>query len=259
VVDVDLPVDIRAEIDRRVATVERIRVREVEFRRPGLHGAGGRRPMGAVLTELIDDQPAGGAVMFVAPNERLFSNHVRLLANALVQDPELASAASATILQYGESPVHGIHDIIDFSQTVPTQPVGFARFILRTAAIDPDFRLALPYVDRKVFAVLTGSNPPRQLIPSTVVLDALTEFPSGAWSEAQENAVIADFCPESLRRQTGFIAALPHIHVPQVRVRLLARIARKLVNRRWLAGQLRAIRKRGLAARLQVLRRKLTS
>jgi len=259
VVDVDLPAELRAEIRQRVATLARMQIREVEFRRPGLHGASGRRPMGAVLAELIDSQPAEGAVMFVAPNERLFSNHVRILANALVHDPELASAASASILQYGESPVHGIHDIIDFSQTVAMQPVGFARFILRTAAIDPDFRLALPYVDRKVFAVLTGSRAPRQLIPSTVVVDALKEFPAGSWNEAQENAVIADYSPESLRRLTGFIAPLPHIHVPQVRVRLVARVFRKMVNRRWLAGQLRAIRKRGLAARLQVLRRKLAS
>jgi len=257
----DLTTEDKAEIEQRLAAFTshaRLVVREASFERSGLHGVATRRPLGAVMNELLEGVPTDGAFMFVAPNETLFSNHVRVVANALVQDPTLDSVAASVILQYGTSPIHGIHDIIDFTHIDSRQPHGFARFLFRSAGIDSQIGIALPYLDRKVMAVLSGAQPPKQLVPSTVVIDALQEFPSGPWSEAQENAVLADFCPPVFRRQTGFIALLPGIHVPQTRTRLLVRVVRKLMNRRWVIGQFRALRQRGLAARLQVLKRKLS-
>ncbi|MEH3086248.1 MAG: glycosyltransferase family 1 protein [Xylophilus ampelinus] len=259
VVDCTLQDSRRQEIERRIAAVPRLGLREINYARHGLHGASTHRPLGAILAELLESLPPEGGVMFVAPNERLYSNHVRVLSNTLVCRPEANSAASAAILQHGDSPVHGIHDIINFTHWDASQPNGLARFLFRVAAIDPHINIALPYLDRKSVVALLGSQETVQVPPATVVIDALKEFPIGEWNEAYENAVIVDFCPTAFHRQTGFISLLPGVHIPpQERARLYLRIGRKLFNRRWIEAQLRAIQKQGLRARLKVLRRKLS-
>lgn len=217
-----------------------------------------RRRVGEVLAEILERTSEADAVVFVAPNEKIFSNHLRVLAGSLARNPEKNCAATAVILKHGQQPIHSIHERIDFRHLNPFGPNGYARFIFRVSMLPKDLKLALPYLDRKALVVLAGENEICQELPSTVVIDIENEFPGGPWNEGEENAVISDFSPGAFAVYTGYETMLPPLppHAPPVTsaAGVSLRISQVL---RQLAAQALALRRQGLAARLRALKRKL--
>jgi hypothetical protein len=228
----------------------------VDFFRYGIHPElKVRRRLGDVIHELLKLAQESDAFMLVAPNERLFSNHLAVLAGALQRDPTVHCAATAAVLVDGGTPVHTVHETLDFGHVNRQGPCGYARFIFRTNAIPQDIGVALPYLDGRPLAVMVGANSIAQQLPASVSIDLRSEYPPRAWDDAAENEVIRDFSPHAFvissgRRVFPSLPGLPSVGpVTQPLSRLL--------NRRWIGAQLHAIRKQGLSARLQVLRRKL--
>lgn len=187
-----------------------IRLLEVDFFEYGIHREiRNRKKMGAVIADLLNRDTQTDAVMFVAPNEKIFSNHLKVLAGSLARNPEQNCAATSAILIRKDQTVHDVHERIDFRQIDTSQPIGFARFIFRTAALPDDLIIALPYLDRKAMAVLVGDSGVLPEIPSTVLLFVEHEFPSGIWDEAQENEIISSFSPAAFKVSTGHEIILP--------------------------------------------------
>lgn len=214
-----------------------------------------RRKLGAVIADVLRKTQHVDAVVFVAPNEEIFSNHLQVLAGSLIRNPDINCVATAAIIKHGNSSVHGIHERLDFGFLDPATPNGYARFIFRIAALPADLDIALPYLDRKSLAIMVGDNTIRQEIPSTLVIDIAQEFPSGPWDEGQENELIADFSPKSFTIYTGFTRDLPSL---QPRTTAPARPPPyPRLSWRWLSHQVRALRADGLLARLKVLKTRL--
>jgi hypothetical protein len=213
-----------------------------------------RRLTGEVISEILEKPSEADAVVFVAPNEKIFSNHLQVLAGSLARNPEKNCAATSAILMHGHLPIHGIHERIDFRQLDPAAPIGYARFIFRIAGLPDDLKLALPYLDRKAMAVLVGDNSISQEIPSTVVIDIENEFPSGPWDEGQENNLIASFTPNSFSVSTGHEIILPPLSSATHAANMPWRITQMV---RWIVGQTQAVHRHGLRARIESLKRKL--
>lgn len=241
-----------------------IDVLEIDFFTYGINkGIKTRRRIGAIVADVLETTSQADAVVFVAPNEKIFSNHVQVLAGSLARNPDKNCAATSAILLHGDQPVHGVHEKIDFRQLDPRAPIGYARFIFRVSALSDDLNLALPYLDRKAMAILVGESGILPEIPSTVLLYVDHEFPSGHWDEGQENELISSFCPAAFAISTGHEIILPSLSLAAPSLGGIAASSSwriiKLLRWRWIVAQARLIRNHGLAARLNVLKRKLKS
>lgn len=187
---------------------------EIELRLTEFHvhdGAGkilSSRPLGRIIGDAIRRAGHADAVVFVAPNETIFSDHLRVLVCCLRRNPEQACAATAATLKGTGEPSKQVHDKIDFWQFDgmgrigfdSTEAIGFARFMFRLSALPADFEIALPYLDRFALAALIGPAELECELPATVVIDTQEEFPCqpfDAAAAAQEIAVIRDYCPEA--------------------------------------------------------------
>ena len=217
-----------------------------------------RLNMGKVIADVLKLTLQADAVVFVAPNEKIFSNHLQVLAGSLMRNPHTNCAATAVILNHIDQPVHSVHERIDFSQFNPAFPIGFARFIYRFSALPEDLNLALPYLDRKTMAVLAGDNIITQELPSTVIIDLTNEFPSGPWDEGKENNLIASFSPNAFAISTGHEIILPPLTPAPTQIVMASHIIKQL-SWNWIVAQANALRRHGLSARLEVLKRKLKS
>jgi hypothetical protein len=173
-----------------------------------------KRKVGAVISDILNMRLPADAVVFVAPNEKIFSNHIQVLAGSLIRNPEKKCAATSVILSCGNKSIHGVHEAINFRQFDTNTPMGYARFIFRVVGMPKDYDLALPYLDRKSMAILAGEDGICSEIPSTVILYLDHEFPSGLWDEGQENNLIASFSPKAFTMSTGHEIVLPNLSLP---------------------------------------------
>lgn len=214
-----------------------------------------RRRLGAVITEVMRRNPPADAVVFVAPNEKIFSNHLQVLAGSLTRNQDKKCVATSAILKNGMQPIHGIHERIDFRQLDAAAPIGYARFMFRVSALSEDLHLALPYVDRKAMAVLLEGGNIVQVAPSTVVINTEREFPCGPWDEGQENELISSFCPEVFAISTGFEIILPPLSLSAAPEPTEQRLFVQFPL--WIVNQARELRRQGLAARIMALKKKL--
>lgn len=212
--------------------------------------------MGAIIAEILALTLQADAVVFVAPNEKLFSNHLQVLAGSLMRDPHTNCAATAAILKQGDQPIHSVHERINFQQFDPSYPIGYARFIFRVSTLPKDLKLALPYLDRKTMAILVGDTAITQELHSTVIIDVTTEFPSGPWDEDQENNLIESFSPNAFTISTGHEIILPPLQHPSTQNFVASPITKRL-SWNWIVAQINALRVHGLSARIKVLKRKL--
>ncbi|MDQ7978066.1 glycosyltransferase family 1 protein [Paraburkholderia sp. SARCC-3016] len=213
------------------------------------------RNLGAVLHDILPVAKSFDAVTFVGPNEALFGNHLNVLAASMLSDSRRHCVASATIVENGDAPVHGISEHIEFGYFLPDAPIGLGRFMFRTSSIASDIGIALPHLHRKALAALVGSSEIHQEIPSTVVIDAANGYPSGKWDEAMENEVIADFCPEVFKIYTGHVAKLPSLAPRPAPVTAPPPYSR--LSKRWIVYQLTALREKGVLSRMDHLKKRL--
>jgi len=220
-----------------------------------------RRKLGEALLDLLQSGLGGAdAVVFVAPNERIFSNHLEVLAGSLQRHPETHCVATAAVLTNGKANVHGVHELLDFGHVNPAGPIGMGRLIFRTASLPADLNIALPHLDRRALAVLVGSDPIRQELPATVVIDLQSPFPPALFDDAQESEVIRAFSPEVLTVFMGAVPCPPH-QPPAVQapapVQSLPLLI-KALSPHWHVAQFRALRDHGLRARLRALKAKFS-
>jgi hypothetical protein len=258
VVDSHVAAEFRHEITTELAkSAIAIEIVEADFYSYSIHTEiKARRRLGEVILQLLGTVGDADAFMVVAPNESLFSNHIAVLAGALQRDPNVHCAATAAVLLDEKVPVHSVHELIDFGHVNRAGPSGYGRFIFRASAIRQDIDIALPYLDGRPLAVMVGSHAIDQQLAASICIDLKQEYPERTWDEAAENEVILDYSPDAFKIATGFgprPLAVPSGAAALTRPQLL----RLFFDRHWVATQLQAIRKHGLSARLQVLKRML--
>lgn len=256
VIDKVIAGSLKPEISRILsASPVPIQIKEVEAYRYSIHPEiKSKRLLGEILQELVDDAAESDAIIFVAPNEKLFFNHLTVLAGALQSDAQVNCAATAVIMDDGHAPVHTVHELIDFGHVDAAGPPGYGRFIFRTASLPADLGIALRYLDgRPLAAMISGKI--KHLLPATVTLDIRQSFPERTWDEAAETELIKDFNPGVLKVSAGFY--MPEVPAPVFVESPRQHIARLFLNKAWVKAQIQAIRTQGFRARFEVLKRKL--
>lgn len=217
-IDAGLPAALRKEIEHRIAQAGGIHhVAVARYYAISPQGIVDRRRTGQVIDEVLAGMTAGeqdSAVLFVAPNETLLSNHVAMLAASLLRNPGARCVACAVLYRNGSQPVHAVGEQIAFRQLSVQEPIGYGRFMMRTAGITADHSLFLPYLDQKAMAVLSGGGAIVQEVPSTVMVHVDQPFPGTNWDEGQENELLSSFTPTVFDARSGHAIVLPPLAPP---------------------------------------------
>lgn len=264
VVDRGLTVAQRRNVAHILAKCARhVELLEIDFYNTSeIKSASTPKPLGEVIQELLALAARDDAFMLVAPNETIFSNHVSVLAHALARDPGAKCVASAAVLQRGDAPIHGIHEVLDYGHVDREGPIGYGRFLFRKSAVPQDIGIALPYMNARSLALLVGNDEFVQQMPATIFIDLEAIYPEPGRTDVLEGKIIEEYCPDSLRIKTGFgpkpvlTAACHHMkHEPAVARVSVGQFLRLLRDRRWVGQQFREIRVHGLGARLRIFRK----
>jgi hypothetical protein len=121
-----------------------------------------RRPMGRILAEAIRSlvQEDEVYVCVVAPNERLFSDHLSSLLRTLQDVPEAGCAWCDMLQDRVEN--DRLRSVLcedpDADALVGGAPIGFGRFLFRTSAFEERLYTGLPYLDALAMPLLFGSS-----------------------------------------------------------------------------------------------------
>lgn len=246
----------RAEIERLVeASGTSVKIAGAHFTdRPAGTSVTYPRMLGRVIQDIAANAITSGALVIVAPNETLLSNHLTVLAAALQRDNSVQCAATAAILNSGAETIHSVSELIDFGHVDKANPPGYGRFIFRVAGLAKDLNIALPYLHGRPLAVLRGNNPIDQQLPATISIDLSEEFPVRTWDDTSENELIRSFSPRALVPAVGTMPVSPAVQLLPV-----ARHSRigLLMSGFWWQAQYQALRRHGVKARLLAMKKKL--
>ncbi|WP_394789274.1 glycosyltransferase family 1 protein [Rhodoferax sp.] len=215
-----------------------------------------RTRLGAIIQNLLKTNTSADAFMVVAPNETLFSNHLAVLCGALQRDPGVNCAATAAVLIDGDTPVHAVHELIDFGHVNHSGPCGYGRFIFRLAAIPRDIDIALPYLDGRPLAALVGNSAIDQQMSASITINVQIDFPERTYNDEAETEIIFHYAPGACKILVGFGPRLQTAHTGSVAAAKL-KLVSNFFKRRWVRAQIEALRKQGFKARIQVAKRKL--
>lgn len=162
-----------------------------------------RKPLGFVLSEIVETMSQTVAVMFVAPNEELYSSHVKMLAGSLTRNTDNDCVASSVILRRRGKIGFEVHDNINFCTLDSEKPNGLGRFLFRITEMRSLHFSALRYLDKQVVPILARGASVVQELPSTIVIDVDKEPRIDPEEIEKENFVVKDVYPEALIRTSN--------------------------------------------------------
>lgn len=207
--------------------------------------------MGSLIAGLMkSDQTAEDFVCFVAPNEEIHANHVRLLAGALAQDPAAGHAHSMLVVRQnsikGES-TSEVLEKLDLLAYTTDAPLGCGRFLFRRSALGclPD--VMLPYLDLLAFAALALHTTGVSVKRAGAIADAENSLTAGENPDeggdvhenlekqvAKEREIIRDFDPETFDRVRSEPSQVEHLAPISLNLDKLSRRNLKQLRKRLL-------------------------
>lgn len=221
------------------------------------------RPLGQIIQALLENYTEADAIHFVAPNERLMSNHMAVLAGALQRQADCHCAATAAIIQRGDAPIHEVNDLLDFGHVDSAAPPGYGRFIFRRSSLPQDLHIVLPHLRGRPLVALVDARPIKQQLQASLFIDIDKSYPPRDWDDAAENEILQDYTGAPLGRYFGYgprprIEMAPiappatQLPIPPARIRLFDLFIFAFKNPLWIKAQFQMIRKEGLIRRLKV-------
>jgi hypothetical protein len=175
-----------------------------------------RRPLGRIISDLIDLALGGDYVCMIAPNEVLFSDHLGSLLRTL-QEHEDAGAAWSDMLLLQTTEGKECADLSDAPQPrrgwCDNKPIGFGRFLFRVSAFRPNLRTVLPYLDLLVMHLLAGCG---QLVPTrrcTLIHDGQNPFQKQCFEARanEERELLIDYAPALFENDSYSTGRAEHI------------------------------------------------
>jgi hypothetical protein len=150
------------EIDKLVAAARvPVEVRPVDFHRRSADGtARSAARLGAIVHGVIAGLAEGELYGFVGPEERLFSDHLRLAAGALARNPAALCAHTDAVWQLPDGEDGGprleLLTDLDLRATRTGGSVCFGRFLFRMPRNTAPLACLLPYLDSRALVPLVA-------------------------------------------------------------------------------------------------------
>jgi hypothetical protein len=158
-----------------------------------------RSRLGRVINDLIDRPLEGEYVCIVAPNERLFSDHLCSLVGTLERCEEAGAAWCDMLFQHTTEgkDFADLSDGPNFREWCSNKPIGLGRFLFRASAFGPKLCTALPYTDVLAVQLLAGTIQLAATKRCTLINDIQSPFNTRC-SEArpdEEREILVDYAP----------------------------------------------------------------
>lgn len=191
----------RSRISEASAPLELVQLDFTERRADG--SVRKRRPIGSVLAEAIRNlvQEDEEYLCVVAPNERLFSDHLSSLLRTLQDCPETGCAWSDMVQE--RRPDDRFNSELcadpDPEALMSGSPIGFGRFLFRIAALEERLYSGLPYLDMLAMPLLFGSS---------------KSSPTRRCTLLAENVDAGESCVSASLEREILIEMLPQVAIP---------------------------------------------
>ncbi len=168
----------RSRIETRIAESSLpVTVEQAEFYRSTRAGRFARK-LGEILADLVSRRGNSEYILFVAPNETLFSDHIASLVRALELKPDsLVAAADALLCHTSGAGSHADLSTAPKCGVLPELfPLGFARLLLRRQAFNADIPNVLSVLDATCNYLIYNLAPVSHSERCTVTIDIHDRF-----------------------------------------------------------------------------------
>jgi hypothetical protein len=192
------PRGIRSRINESPAPLEMAPIHFMERRPDG--SAKGRKRAGEVISEVLRSlvEEDEEYVCIVAPNERLFSDHLGSLLRVLQDSPEAGCAWSDMVQAQRVNDEERIQlcDDPDAATLADDGPLGSGRFLLRMSALQEHLFTALPYLDALAMHLLFGTNKHAPTRRCTLAAGSVERREQPVVPAGLEREILIDVSPE---------------------------------------------------------------
>ena len=219
------------------------------------------RPLGEIILELLEDAKHSDACVFVAPNEKLLSNHISTLAGVLHGDSGLNCVASSFLIYDGKENTRDAHSAIDVFSYNCNNSLGFGRFMFRTSSIRDDIHCAMKFIHSRPLAVLIGDNDVNVVPLATVTRCDTIEFMNQSIAVENENLILNEYLNnpnivnivQDVFKNSRASPSNIHCSVPNCNYVTISGLFRRLTNYEWVKEQIQAVSRDGVRARFSLL------
>ncbi len=160
----------------------------------------GRKRAGEVISEVLRSlvEEDEEYVCVVAPNERLFSDHLGSLLRVLQDAPEAGCAWSDMVQAQRVNEEERTHlcDDPDAATLADEGPIGSGRFLWRMSALQERLFTALPYLDALAMHLLFGTNQNTPTRRCTLVAGSVDRKDQAVVPAGLEREILIDVSPE---------------------------------------------------------------
>jgi hypothetical protein len=192
------PRGVRSRLSEVQAPLEIAPVHFLERRQDG--SVKGRRPAGEVISEVLRSlvEEDEDYVCVVAPNERLFSDHLCSLLRALQDSPEAACAWSDMVQtqRVNNEERTDLCDDPHVASSADDPPLGSGRFLFRMSSIEERHYSALPYLDALAMHLLFGTGKQAPTRRCTLIAGAVDHGDQQVVPPGLEREILIDISPE---------------------------------------------------------------
>ncbi len=162
-----------------------------------------RRPLGEVLSKVLEELVQEEYVCVVAPHEKIYSDHLGSLLRKLQDSPEAGCAWSDMLREQGSGAKlqSDLCDDPDPGASADDPPIGSGRFLFRKTLIEKRFLTALPYLDTLAMHLFLGATrnvPTRRCTIVTAAPDSV-DTAEPILPANLEREILMDFSPETFR------------------------------------------------------------
>lgn len=155
-----------------------------------------QRPMviGQALSHCINSKLQSDYVLFVAPHERMMSNHLEVLVGSAIRNEGRSTFATASIVYHVSNGQRHFDYIerIEFSQE-RSHLLGLVRFMFDTRKIRSDVNCALPYLDSMAVGALIQETV--SIEPFATAIIDISQGVRLAITYEQQRAVLSEYSP----------------------------------------------------------------
>jgi hypothetical protein len=196
------PRGVRSRLGEAQSPLEIAPIHFMERRSDGT--AKGRKRTGEVISEVLRSlvEEDERYVCIVAPNERLFSDHLGSLLRALQDTPEAGCAWSDMVQaqRVNDEDRIDLCDDPDVASSADQPAIGSGRFLFRMSAIEECPFTALPYLDALVMHLLLGTNKNTATRRCTLLAGSVDREDQPVVPAELEREILIDVSPEIFGR-----------------------------------------------------------
>ncbi len=175
--------------------------------------------IGKILQDCIDNLRGENYCLFLAPNERMLSGHLKVLVGGALRQPGRPIYTTACLYRHsdGARMYHDYRDDVLLTDYFSNMPNGFGRHLINIECLQQDLSCVLPYLNQLSIIAFFADTEMQILKSATLIIDIQRIFPGEDFDRENELSVLSDYHPwfkKFLQQEKKFISAASMASLP---------------------------------------------